>query len=573
MRYQHSLRAGIAALALVSAAVAYVDTPQGTEFVYQGALWNGGVAVDEPCDMEFRLFDEELLGGQIGATQSLLAVVVDAGLFTATLDFGASPFEGAERWLEVSVRRPAGVGVYVTLTPRQKLAASPYALFALSAPWSGLLGIPAGFADGIDNVGGLVLPFAGVINDPGTAFSITNTGTGRAIDAECAAGGVAIRALAPGNGLALLGLGTVLGSTGAAAANSAGVHGEATNAAGQTFGVLGDTASSGGDASGVMGRATAAAGATNGVWGETASGGAGAAGVYATATAAVGTANTYGVYASNAGDGALCMGIYGVTTNVAPAGNTYGIYGRNESGVATARGAVGLTPSPAAIVAFGVQGQTNTAGAGAAGVYGLGFNAAAVEIYGVRGQTNSTLAAAAGVYAQGNGVAAPGVPNAAALEISNGAITVSGAVRPAGRVCPEGPAWSPIESCSTSICIMPNPTHNHTIGWFTDIPLVNPLIIDDVGCAVGGVGSLIQVSVETEFPPPPWTSWYVQVHSKVPGSCMLRVTRMGSVACNCTPPAELFWVNYLIINPAAGGVMADVDAEPVAPLDAESDAK
>lgn len=571
MSFQDWLRAGIAALALASVAVAYVDSPQGTDFFYQGALFNGGVAVDEPCDMEFRLFDEEFVGGQIGATETLLAVVVDAGLFTAALDFGASPFEGAERWLEVSVRRPAGVGGYVTLSPRQRLTAAPYALYALRAPWAGLLGVPAGFADGIDNTGGLVLPFAGVINDPGTAFSITNIGAGRAIDAESGIGGVAIRALAPGNGVALLGLGTVIGSTGAAADDSAGVRGEATNAAGQTFGVLGDTASSGENASGVMGRATAVTGATNGVWGETASGGAGAAGVYAAATAAVGTANTFGVYASNAGDGALCMGVYGVTTNVAPAGNTYGIYGRNESGVATARGTVGLTPSPAAIVAFGVQGQTNTAGPGAAGVYGLGFNAAAVEIYGVRGQTTSTLAAAAGVYAQGNGVAAPGVPNAAALEISNGAITVSGPVRPAGRVCPTAPGWSPIESCSTSFCTAPSPPHHHTIGWFTDIPLVNPLIIDDVGCAVGSSASLIQVSVETEDPPPPWTSWYVQVHSKVPGACTLRVTRMGSVICNCAPPSELFWVNYLIINPAAGGVMAEVDAAIVAPLDAESD--
>jgi len=48
----------------------------------------------------------------------------------------------------------------VTLAPRQPLLAAPYALYApasgesattLSAPWTGLGGMPAGFADGVDN--------------------------------------------------------------------------------------------------------------------------------------------------------------------------------------------------------------------------------------------------------------------------------------------------------------------------------------------------------------------------------------------------------------------------------------
>ncbi|MBW6474326.1 MAG: hypothetical protein K0B14_14465, partial [Anaerolineaceae bacterium] len=49
------------------------------------------------------------------------------------------------------MRCPAGAGTYTQLTPRQALTASPYALYAKAAPWSGLIGVPAGFADGVDN--------------------------------------------------------------------------------------------------------------------------------------------------------------------------------------------------------------------------------------------------------------------------------------------------------------------------------------------------------------------------------------------------------------------------------------
>jgi hypothetical protein len=54
------------------------------------------------------------------------------------LDFGASPFLGEARWLEVAVR-PTGIGTYSTLTPRQPLTPAPY---AISAPWTGVSGRP-----------------------------------------------------------------------------------------------------------------------------------------------------------------------------------------------------------------------------------------------------------------------------------------------------------------------------------------------------------------------------------------------------------------------------------------------
>jgi len=67
------------------------------------------------------------------------------------LDFGSSAFSGDSRWLEIAVRCPAGGGPYTSLDPRQPLTAAPYALYARGAPWSGLSGMPAGFADGTDD--------------------------------------------------------------------------------------------------------------------------------------------------------------------------------------------------------------------------------------------------------------------------------------------------------------------------------------------------------------------------------------------------------------------------------------
>ena|GEM_PF-2873554 len=72
------------------------------------------------------------------------------GLFTVQLDFGAAAFPGEARWLAIAVQC-SGDSAYTALTPRQALTAAPYADYALSAPWSGLSGVTAGFADGVDN--------------------------------------------------------------------------------------------------------------------------------------------------------------------------------------------------------------------------------------------------------------------------------------------------------------------------------------------------------------------------------------------------------------------------------------
>src|SRR5437879_2665373 len=49
--------------------------------------------------------------------------------FAVLLDFGAGNFLGTDRWLEIGVRTNGG-GDFITLNPRQKLSASPYAITA-----------------------------------------------------------------------------------------------------------------------------------------------------------------------------------------------------------------------------------------------------------------------------------------------------------------------------------------------------------------------------------------------------------------------------------------------------------
>lgn len=115
-------------LATLLAVAASAQTPLGTEFTYQGNLESSGSPVDGTADFQFKLFNASSAGSQIGSTQSVNNVTVIDGGFTVTLDFGAGAFAGDKRWLEIAARTPAGSGSFVTLTPRQALTASPYAL-------------------------------------------------------------------------------------------------------------------------------------------------------------------------------------------------------------------------------------------------------------------------------------------------------------------------------------------------------------------------------------------------------------------------------------------------------------
>jgi hypothetical protein len=124
----------------------------GSGFTYQGRLTFGGAPAVGEYDFQFRLYDGPGTGisTQVGGTETREDVTVTDGTFTVYLDFGPSAFDGEGRWLEIAVRpsNPADSAPYNTLSPRQPLTPTPYALHAAEAGtaatalWSGVTGVP-----------------------------------------------------------------------------------------------------------------------------------------------------------------------------------------------------------------------------------------------------------------------------------------------------------------------------------------------------------------------------------------------------------------------------------------------
>lgn len=133
-----------------SASASPLNAALGTGFTYQGKLTDGGVPANGVYDLEFKLYDSLSAGSQRGTAVTQGDVIVNEGLFTVQLDF-SDLFDGTPLYLEIGVRPGASGGAYTALAPRQQLSATPYALYARNAPWDGVKGVPAGFADGVDN--------------------------------------------------------------------------------------------------------------------------------------------------------------------------------------------------------------------------------------------------------------------------------------------------------------------------------------------------------------------------------------------------------------------------------------
>lgn len=105
---------------------------QTTAFSYQGSLKDGGTPANGSFQMQFKLFDSLAGVGQIGSTITDVPVTVSQGTFAVKLDFAASALSGANRWIEVAVRRNAGEA-YTTLSPREQITSAPYSVRTLSA--------------------------------------------------------------------------------------------------------------------------------------------------------------------------------------------------------------------------------------------------------------------------------------------------------------------------------------------------------------------------------------------------------------------------------------------------------
>jgi hypothetical protein len=119
-----------ALLVLLSALNPHLSSlAQGTAFTYQGRLNENGVPLNRTYDLLFRPFNVPTGGTQL-QIPNLRTVTMTNGLFTTTLDFGSTIFNGDPLWLQIEVSTNGFSGIVAALAPRQQITPAPYATFA-----------------------------------------------------------------------------------------------------------------------------------------------------------------------------------------------------------------------------------------------------------------------------------------------------------------------------------------------------------------------------------------------------------------------------------------------------------
>ncbi|MCB2155863.1 hypothetical protein KQI84_13355 [bacterium] len=107
--------------------ISLVSFVAAAPFTYQGYLKDGTSPANGDYDLSFTPFDAETEGTATASSVFVSAVPVTNGVFTVSIDFPRSTWEGAAPWLEVSVRATSVGGAFTTLSPRQQLLAAPIA--------------------------------------------------------------------------------------------------------------------------------------------------------------------------------------------------------------------------------------------------------------------------------------------------------------------------------------------------------------------------------------------------------------------------------------------------------------
>lgn len=162
----HRLLTAFAALAVLSTIDYQQSTlyAQGTAFTYQGQLQNNGSLANGTYNLQFQLYTNSSGGTAVAGPVATNGVTVSNGLFTVAIDFGGSVWNGATNWLQIGVETNGGSG-FTTLSPRQELTPTPYAIYAEAANAAGLSGtIPS-----VDFSGTYV--GAVILNNPANSFA------------------------------------------------------------------------------------------------------------------------------------------------------------------------------------------------------------------------------------------------------------------------------------------------------------------------------------------------------------------------------------------------------------------
>src|SRR6266850_1848955 len=148
----------LAALLVLTASFVSAQT---SNITYQGRLSDNGTAANGTYDLQFKLYDALTLGNLQGSpnTVTKTGVNVTNGIFTVQLDFGASAFPGADRYLDISVKHPAD-SLYTPLLPRQQLTSTPYAIHSLAA--ANLAISTSGATPSVTNLTVLVLNYSSI---------------------------------------------------------------------------------------------------------------------------------------------------------------------------------------------------------------------------------------------------------------------------------------------------------------------------------------------------------------------------------------------------------------------------
>jgi hypothetical protein len=143
-----------------------IPEPMGTAFTYQGQLLDKNKPADGLYDFQFKVFEhfDPNLGSQQGITNDINDLDVIDGHVIVELDFRSDVFAGDARWLEIGVRpgNSNDPNAFVTLSPRQEITPTPYALYAKTA-------------EAVQPVdGGGIVPRGGIIMWSGAISDIPN---------------------------------------------------------------------------------------------------------------------------------------------------------------------------------------------------------------------------------------------------------------------------------------------------------------------------------------------------------------------------------------------------------------